>query len=188
MSRGTYNRTFKKLISKYETEFTYHHSIWTSVKLTFNNPSLYEKHSHDYGKPWQKVEGCAAGHSVDHGVLVHHLRVKGKFIYFQFLPFTLCEILCKWQVAFLATQPVWKRPILEEVEEGRGGRRGDDPEGEDVALVAPRGPRQRLLVGGRVAHGPGPVRGQSEQQEGVYRGADLSISKENSELQVHCAW
>ena len=79
-------------------------------------------------------------------------------------------------MAYLATQPVWKRPVLEEVEEGRGGRRGDDPEGEDVALVAPRGPRQRLLVGGRVAHGPGPVRGQSEQQEGVYRGADLSIS------------
>ena len=88
-------------------------------------------------------------------------------------------------MAFLATQPVWKRPILEEVEEGRGGRRGDDPEGEDVALVAPRGPRQRLLVGGRVAHGPGPVRGQSEQQEGVYRGADLSISRETSEFHVH---
>ena len=70
-----------------ETEFTYHHSMWNSVKLTFNNPSLYEEHSNDYGKPWQKVEGCAAGHSVDHGVLVHHLRVKGNLKNFQFLPF-----------------------------------------------------------------------------------------------------
>ena len=162
------------------------HISTVRVKLTFYNPSLYEEHSHDYGKPWQKVEGCAAGHSVDHGVLVHHLRVKGKLKNFQ--PFIFCDILCKWQVAFLATQPVRKRPILKEVKEGRGGRRGDDPEGEDVALVAPRGPRQRLLVGGRVAHGTGPVRSQSEQQEGVYRGADLSISKENPELHVHCAW
>ena len=75
---------------------------------------------------------------------------------------------------YLTAQPVGEGPVLDDVEEGRGGSRGDDPVSEGEALVAPGGPRQRLLVRSRVTQGTRPVNGQREQGQGVHRGPNLT--------------
>ena len=137
-------------------------------------PSLYKEHGHDHGEPGQEEEGGTAGHSVDHRVPVHHLKIKQD----PLISFPSHHI--SPQATFLATEPVGERPVLEEVEEGRGCRRGDDPVSEDVALLATRGPRQGLLVRGRVTHCPSPVHGEREEEQGVHRGTDLSNAKVTS--------